>query len=298
DRRLPDPVLRGADHHDRTQHDPAAVARAAGHRARVVAGEPRTRNAQSAGGPRDLAGRYGGPGRARRRRHARRPATCGGRPVDAGRRGAVGDLLGAGQAASARAAAAGAAYVLGGDRHAVDAAGVRVAGGRRRCPADRHRRLGRGRLHRGVLVGDRARAVGVGCRGDRSEPRRGVHPPDAAVRRRAGGGVPRRGGRALPRRGRCAGAERRLPRGPEIADLGTGAWAAVAFIAVFSSAIAHALWVWGVAAIGPNRAGVFIHLMPLFGAVLAVAFLGEVVAPFHVAGAALVLSGVFLAGRK
>ncbi|HLS54507.1 MAG TPA: EamA family transporter [Zeimonas sp.] len=79
---------------------------------------------------------------------------------------------------------------------------------------------------------------------------------------------------------------------------GTGAWAAVAFIAVFSSAIAHALWVWGVAAIGPNRAGVFIHLMPLFGAVLAVAFLGEVVAPFHVAGAALVLSGVFLAGRK
>lgn len=79
---------------------------------------------------------------------------------------------------------------------------------------------------------------------------------------------------------------------------GAGAWAAVAFIAVFSSAIAHALWVWGVAAIGPNRAGVFIHLMPLFGAVLAVAFLGEVVAPFHVAGAALVLSGVFLAGRK
>ena len=77
-----------------------------------------------------------------------------------------------------------------------------------------------------------------------------------------------------------------------------GAWAAVAFIAVFSSAIAHALWVWGVATIGPNRAGVFIHLLPLFGAVLAVAFLGEVVAPFHVAGAALVLSGVFLAGRQ
>ena len=77
-----------------------------------------------------------------------------------------------------------------------------------------------------------------------------------------------------------------------------GAWAAVAFIAVFSSAIAHALWVWGVATIGPNRAGVFIHLMPLFGAVLAVAFLGEVVVPFHVAGAALVLSGVFLAGRQ
>ena len=76
------------------------------------------------------------------------------------------------------------------------------------------------------------------------------------------------------------------------------AWAAVAFIAVFSSALAHALWVRGVAAIGPSRAGVFIHLMPLFGATLAVAFLGEALGGLHVAGAALVLCGVFLAGRR
>ncbi|MEZ5603228.1 MAG: DMT family transporter [Burkholderiaceae bacterium] len=77
-----------------------------------------------------------------------------------------------------------------------------------------------------------------------------------------------------------------------------GAWAAVAFIAVFSSALAHALWVRGVAAIGPSRAGVFIHLMPLFGATLAVAFLGEALGGFHVAGAALVMCGVFLAGGR
>ncbi len=79
---------------------------------------------------------------------------------------------------------------------------------------------------------------------------------------------------------------------------GTGAWAAVGFIAVFSSAIAHGLWIRGVAAIGPNRASVFLHLMPVFGAVLAMAFLGEALGSFHVAGSALVLGGVVLAGRS
>jgi drug/metabolite transporter (DMT)-like permease len=67
---------------------------------------------------------------------------------------------------------------------------------------------------------------------------------------------------------------------------------------VFSSALAHALWVRGVATIGPNRAGVFIHLMPLFGAALAVTFLGERLGVHHVIGSALVLCGVALASRK
>jgi drug/metabolite transporter (DMT)-like permease len=76
------------------------------------------------------------------------------------------------------------------------------------------------------------------------------------------------------------------------------AWAAIGFVAVFSSAIAHALWVRGVASIGPNRASVFIHLMPLFGALLAITFLGEELATHHVIGAALVLCGVALTSRK
>ena len=76
------------------------------------------------------------------------------------------------------------------------------------------------------------------------------------------------------------------------------AWLAIGFVAVFSSAIAHALWVRGVASIGPNRASVFIHLMPLFGAVLAITFLGEEIASYHVLGAALVLVGVILSSRK
>jgi drug/metabolite transporter (DMT)-like permease len=75
-------------------------------------------------------------------------------------------------------------------------------------------------------------------------------------------------------------------------------WLAIGFVALFSSAIAHALWVRGVATIGPNRASVFIHLMPLFGAVLAIAFLGEHLAAYHAVGAALVLAGVVLTSRR
>lgn len=82
-----------------------------------------------------------------------------------------------------------------------------------------------------------------------------------------------------------------LPTAPSL-------WLAIGFVAVFSSAIAHALWVRGVAAIGPNRASVFIHLMPLFGAMLAVTFLGETLATYHAVGAALVLCGVVLTSRR
>jgi drug/metabolite transporter (DMT)-like permease len=79
---------------------------------------------------------------------------------------------------------------------------------------------------------------------------------------------------------------------------GTAAWSAIGFVAVFSSALAHAVWVHGVAKIGPNRAGSFIHLMPLFGATLAMTFLGEQLEVYHAAGAMLVLSGVALTSWK
>ncbi len=75
------------------------------------------------------------------------------------------------------------------------------------------------------------------------------------------------------------------------------AWAGIAFVGVFSSALAHGLWVRGVATIGPNRASVFIHLMPVFGTLLAVTLLGETVGGYHMAGAALTMLGILLTAR-
>lgn len=74
-------------------------------------------------------------------------------------------------------------------------------------------------------------------------------------------------------------------------------WLGIGFVALASSVLAHGLWVRGVAAIGASRASVYVHLIPLFGAALAVAFLGEPVALFHAIGGAVVLAGVVLASR-
>ncbi len=64
------------------------------------------------------------------------------------------------------------------------------------------------------------------------------------------------------------------------------------YIALFASAIAFLLWSYGVARLGPGRAGQFVHLMPVFGAGLAFAVLGEVPTPAQLVGALLVLSGI------
>lgn len=80
-------------------------------------------------------------------------------------------------------------------------------------------------------------------------------------------------------------------------DLTPAGWAAVLYIAVFASLLAFLFWSHGVSEIGPARAGQFIHLMPVFGAILAVAILGETIAPAQAAGAALVFSGILLVNR-
>ena len=54
----------------------------------------------------------------------------------------------------------------------------------------------------------------------------------------------------------------------------------------------------GVDLIGANRAGTFIHLMPLFGSIMAILFLGETFHTYHAAGIALILGGLTLAARS
>jgi len=68
----------------------------------------------------------------------------------------------------------------------------------------------------------------------------------------------------------------------------------VAYVAVFPSALAYLFWNRGVEAIGPNAAGHFIHVMPVFGVLMAAVFLGERIAWFHVSGALLVAAGIGL----
>jgi drug/metabolite transporter (DMT)-like permease len=70
------------------------------------------------------------------------------------------------------------------------------------------------------------------------------------------------------------------------------------YVAVFPSALAYLCFTRAVQLIGANRAAPFFHMVPLFGSVMAMIFLGERPQLFHVIGFALVLTGVFIASRK
>ncbi|MFZ2157668.1 MAG: DMT family transporter [Bradyrhizobium sp.] len=70
------------------------------------------------------------------------------------------------------------------------------------------------------------------------------------------------------------------------------------YVAVFPSTLAYLCFNRGVQLIGANRAAPFFHVIPVFGAAMAIVFLGEQPQPFHVIGFALVLTGVFVASRR
>jgi drug/metabolite transporter (DMT)-like permease len=77
-----------------------------------------------------------------------------------------------------------------------------------------------------------------------------------------------------------------------------GAWATIAYAGIFPAFLGFIFWNKGVAEIGASRAGLFIHLMPAFGILLAAVFLGERLMNFHFIGIALIFSGIYLTTRK
>jgi drug/metabolite transporter (DMT)-like permease len=77
-----------------------------------------------------------------------------------------------------------------------------------------------------------------------------------------------------------------------------GVIAGVGYTGIFPSVLAYLFWNRGVAEVGANRAGQFLNLVPVFGTLLAMVFLGEVLRPFHVAGALLIFAGIYLATMR
>jgi len=73
--------------------------------------------------------------------------------------------------------------------------------------------------------------------------------------------------------------------------------AALFAVALFSSVLAYIFWNRGVEQVGANAAGLFVHLMPVFGAILAWIFLDERLRAFHLAGIALILVGIYGTSR-
>jgi drug/metabolite transporter (DMT)-like permease len=72
---------------------------------------------------------------------------------------------------------------------------------------------------------------------------------------------------------------------------------ALLYAALLPSLIAQIFYMRGVELIGPGRAGVYVNLVPAFGALLAVVLLGESFARYHAVALVLVVVGIGVAER-
>jgi drug/metabolite transporter (DMT)-like permease len=68
----------------------------------------------------------------------------------------------------------------------------------------------------------------------------------------------------------------------------------ILYVAFFPSIVAYFCWNKGVDLVGPNRAGLFINLIPAFASLLSVGLLDESVQPFHIGGMGLIVGGMAL----
>ncbi len=70
------------------------------------------------------------------------------------------------------------------------------------------------------------------------------------------------------------------------------------FLGIIVSVGSIYIWNCGIRAVGPNKASIFLNLIPVFGAILAVSFLDERIFLFHVLGATMICMGIILAIKR
>jgi drug/metabolite transporter (DMT)-like permease len=80
-----------------------------------------------------------------------------------------------------------------------------------------------------------------------------------------------------------------------VSEITLQGWLIVAYTIVFPSILSQMLYVRGVDLIGPNRASLFINLIPFFGAIGSILVLGETLETFHLIAGALIVAGLVLA---
>jgi drug/metabolite transporter (DMT)-like permease len=81
-------------------------------------------------------------------------------------------------------------------------------------------------------------------------------------------------------------------------EVSAASWAAVFYSTVLASAFAIAAWQANVSRLGANRVLVYMYLVTLFGLTFSVLLLGETLSAAKVAGALVILAGVYLARRQ
>jgi len=80
-------------------------------------------------------------------------------------------------------------------------------------------------------------------------------------------------------------------------DWGLPLGAALVYVAVFPALLAYRCWGLGIQAAGPNVAGFFVNLTPLFAALLSALALGEWPQWYHMAAFGLIVGGIAVSSR-
>ena len=70
------------------------------------------------------------------------------------------------------------------------------------------------------------------------------------------------------------------------------------YVVIFPGLLAFIFWIKGISIIGANRAGVFLHLMPIFGSTLAIIIFNEKFMYYHIFGAIFIILGLVLSNKK
>ena len=70
------------------------------------------------------------------------------------------------------------------------------------------------------------------------------------------------------------------------------------YVVFFPGLASFFFWIKGISIIGANRAGVFLHLMPIFGAIMAMLIFNERFMFYHIFGAIFIIAGITLSNRK
>ena len=72
----------------------------------------------------------------------------------------------------------------------------------------------------------------------------------------------------------------------------------LSYVVIFPGLASFFFWIKGISIIGANRAGVFLHLMPVFGSVMAIILFNEKFMFYHLLGAIFIIAGITLSNRK
>ena len=70
------------------------------------------------------------------------------------------------------------------------------------------------------------------------------------------------------------------------------------YVVLFPGLASFLFWIKGIAIIGANRSGIFLHSMPILSTIMAIIIFGEKFMFFHLVGAVLILIGIFLSNKK